>query len=100
MCLTGSMMDAAEAERSGLVAEVVPAATLIDHALTLAAEIAGKAPLAIMINKEMVTAAFETGLAHGLLTERRLFQLLTATEDKSEGMAAFVEKRPAVWKGK
>lgn len=99
MCLTGRMMDAAEAERSGLVAEVVPAAILINHALTLAAEIAGKAPLATMINKEMVTAAFETGLSQGLLTERRLFQMLTATEDKAEGMAAFVEKRAAVWKG-
>jgi enoyl-CoA hydratase len=53
-----------------------------------------------MVNKEMVNLAFETGLAQGLLSERRLFQLLTATEDRTEGMAAFVEKRPGVWKGR
>ena len=56
--------------------------------------------MATMVNKEMVNIAFETGLNQGLLTERRLFQILTATEDKSEGMAAFVEKRPGVWKGR
>jgi enoyl-CoA hydratase len=56
--------------------------------------------MAAMVNKEMVNIAFETGLAQGLLTERRLFQILTATEDRKEGMTAFVEKRPGVWKGR
>jgi enoyl-CoA hydratase len=57
-------------------------------------------PMAAMLNKEMVNLSFETGLAQGILTERRLFQILTATEDKQEGMAAFVEKRAGVWKGR
>jgi enoyl-CoA hydratase len=100
MCLTGRMMDAAEAERASLVSRVVPAAELLDEALKTAATIAGMPPMAVMVNKEMVNIAFETGLNQGLLTERRLFQILTATEDKSEGMAAFVEKRPGVWKGR
>ena len=100
MCLTGRMMDAAEAESAGLVSRVVPADTLVDEALKTAAAIAGMPPLAAMINKEMVNLAFETGLGQGLLTERRLFQILTATEDKKEGMAAFVEKRPGNWQGR
>lgn len=100
MCLTGRMMGAEEAERGGLVARVVPAAELIEDALKTAATIAAMPPMAAMINKEMVNLAFETGLNQGLLTERRLFQILTATEDKMEGMAAFVEKRPGVWKGR
>ena len=100
MCLTGRMMDAVEAERSGLVARIVPAAELIEEALKTAAAIASMPPMAVMVNKEMVNAAFETGLNQGLLTERRLFQILTATEDKREGMSAFVEKRPGVWKGR
>ncbi len=100
MCLTGRMMGAEEAERGGLVARVVPAAELIEDALKTAATIASMPPMAAMINKEMVNLAFETGLNQGLLTERRLFQILTATEDKKEGMAAFVEKRPGVWKGR
>ena len=100
MCLTGRMMDAAEAERSGLVARVVPAADLVGEALKTASTTASMPPMASMINKEMVNAAFETGLNQGLLTERRLFQILTATEDKKEGMAAFVEKRQGVWKGR
>jgi enoyl-CoA hydratase len=100
MCLTGRMMDAQEAERSSLVARVVPAADLLAEALKTAALIAAMAPMAVMVNKEMVNLAFETGLAQGLLTERRLFQILTATEDKKEGMAAFVEKRQAEWKGR
>ena len=57
-------------------------------------------PMAAMLNKEMVNAAFETTLEQGLLLERRMFQILTATEDKAEGMTAFVEKRPGVWKGR
>ncbi len=100
MCLTGRMMDAAEAERASLVSRVVPAADLVAEALKTAAAIAAMPMMATMINKEMVNIAFETGLNQGLLTERRLFQILTATEDKTEGMAAFVEKRPGVWKGR
>jgi enoyl-CoA hydratase len=100
MCLTGRMMGAEEAERASLVARVVPAAGLIDDALKTARMIADMPPMAAMINKEMVNLTFETGLLQGILTERRLFQILTATEDKKEGMAAFVEKRPGVWKGR
>ena len=100
MCLTGRMMDAAEAERSGLIARVVPLADLLADALKTAETIAGMPPLAAMINKEMVNIAFETGLDQGLTTERRLFQILTATEDKAEGMKAFIEKRPGNWKGR
>ncbi|MDX3909098.1 MAG: enoyl-CoA hydratase-related protein [Sphingobium sp.] len=100
MCLTGRMMDAAEAERASLVSRVVPAAELLDEALKTAGSIAGMPPMAAIVNKEMVNIAFETGLNQGLLTERRMFQILTATEDKAEGMAAFVEKRPGVWKGR
>jgi enoyl-CoA hydratase len=100
MCLTGRMMDAAEAERSGLVSRIVPAADLLDEALKTAATIAALPPMAAMVNKEMVNIAFETGLAQGLLTERRLFQILTATQDRTEGMTAFVEKRAGIWKGR
>ncbi|MCH4152200.1 MAG: enoyl-CoA hydratase-related protein [Sphingobium sp.] len=100
MCLTGRMMDATEAERSGLVSRVVPAADLLEEALKTAAAIAAMPPMAAMINKELVNVAFETTLAQGLLSERRSFQILTATEDKKEGMAAFVEKRAGVWKGR
>lgn len=100
MCLTGRMMGAEEAERAGLVSRIVPAAGLLDEALKAAAEIAAMPPMAAMINKELVNVAFETGLAQGILTERRLFQILTATEDKKEGMTAFVEKRAGVWKGR
>ena len=100
MCLTGRMMDAEEAERSGLVARVVPLADLLDDALKTAATIAAMPPIAAMVNKEMVNAAYELTLEQGLLHERRLFQILTATEDKMEGMKAFVEKRPGVWKGR
>ncbi len=100
MCLTGRMMAADEAERAGLVARVVPLGDLLDDALRTAAEIAAMPPLAAIANKEMVNAAFETTLAQGLVTERRIFQVLTATQDKGEGMAAFVEKRPGQWTGK
>ncbi|MEZ5709148.1 MAG: enoyl-CoA hydratase-related protein [Blastomonas sp.] len=100
MCLTGRMMDAAEAERSGLVARVVPLADLLDEALKTAAVIAGMPPMAAKVNKEMVNAAYEMTLDQGVLHERRLFQILTATEDKAEGMAAFIEKRPGKWTGR
>ena len=100
MCLTGRMMDAAEAERSGLVARVVAHETLVDEAVKTASLIAAMPPMAAMVNKDMVNAAFETTLDQGLIYERRLFQILTATEDKAEGMAAFIEKRDGVWKGR
>ncbi|HWJ68817.1 MAG TPA: enoyl-CoA hydratase-related protein [Sphingobium sp.] len=100
MCLTGRMMDADEAERAGLVARVVPADRLIDEALTTAQAIAAMPPLATIAAKELVGLAAETPLAQGLVAERRLFQLLAATQDKAEGMAAFIEKRPPVWKGR
>ena len=100
MCLTGRMMDAAEAERAGLVSRVVPAADLIDEAVKTATVIAGMAPLAVKANKEMVNTAFETGLTQGILFERRLFHGLFGTADQKEGMAAFVEKRAGVWTGK
>ena len=100
MVLTGRMMDAAEAERAGLVSRVVPAADLIDEAVKTATTIAGMAPLAVMANKEMINTAFETGLTQGILFERRLFHGLFGTADQKEGMAAFVEKRPGNWSGK
>jgi enoyl-CoA hydratase len=100
MCLTGRMMGAEEAERSGLVARVVAADALIDEALKTAETIAGMAPLAVLANKEMVNAAFETMLAQGINFERRLFHGLFGTADQKEGMAAFVEKRPGNWTGR
>jgi enoyl-CoA hydratase len=100
MCLTGRMMDAEEAERAGLVSRVIPAAGLIDEAVSVAGVIAGMAPLAVKANKEMVDAAFETGLTQGVQFERRLFHALFGTADQKEGMAAFVEKRPGNWTGK
>jgi enoyl-CoA hydratase len=99
MCLTGRMMGAAEAEQAGLVARVVPADGLLDEALKTAETIAGMAPLAAVATKEMVNAAFETGLAQGIVFERRLFHGLFGTADQKEGMAAFVDKREAEWKG-
>jgi enoyl-CoA hydratase len=94
------MMDAAEAERSGLVAKVVPAADLIDEALKTAEAIAAMPPLAAIAVKEMVGAAFEIPLGQGIRFERRLFHGLFGTEDQKEGMTAFVEKRAGNWKGK
>ncbi len=100
MCLTGRMMGAEEAERANLVARVVPHDELMTEALKTATAIAKMPPMAAMVNKEMVNAAFETGLDQGVVTERRLFQILTASEDKAEGMAAFIEKREGNWKGR
>ncbi len=100
MCLTGRMMGADEAERSGLVTRIVPAADLLEEAMKTAAAIASMPPMAAMVNKEMVNLAFESTLAQALVSERRMFQILTATEDKVEGMAAFIEKRPGNWKGR
>jgi enoyl-CoA hydratase len=98
MCLTGRMMDAAEAERCGLVSRVVPAAQLLDEALKTAAQIASMSLPATMMVKESVNRAFETTLAEGVRFERRLFHSTFATEDQKEGMAAFVEKRAARFK--
>ena len=100
MCLTGRMMGAEEAERAGLVSRIVPLADLLADALATAGTIAAMPRMAAMVNKEMVNTAYETTLDQGLLLERRLFQILAATEDKAEGMAAFVEKRAAAWKGR
>ncbi len=100
MCLTGRMMSALEAEASGLVARVVPAADLIDEALKTASAVAAMAPLAAIATKEMVNAAYETTLQQGVLFERRLFHGLFGTADQKEGMTAFVEKRAGNWTGK
>ena len=100
MVLTGRMMGAEEAERAGLVSRVIPAADLVEEAVKTAGVIAEMAPLAVLANKEMVGAAFETTLAQGVQFERRLFNGLFGTEDQKEGMAAFVEKRPGKWMGK
>jgi enoyl-CoA hydratase len=93
MILTGRFIGADEAERSGLVARVVPAAETVEEALKAAEVIASKSKPAAMLAKEAVNAAFETGLAQGVLFERRLFHSLFASEDQKEGMAAFAEKR-------
>ena len=100
MVLTARMMDAAEAERAGLVSRVVAADKLMDEALAAAAKIAAQSPLAVMMNKELVNAAFETTLATGVGMERRLFHSLFAFEDQKEGMAAFIDKRKPAFKGK
>ena len=97
LCLTGRMMDAAEAERAGLVARIVPAAGLLEDALATAATIAGMSlPVAMMV-KEAVNRAFETTLAEGVRFERRVFHATFALADQTEGMAAFGEKRAAVF---
>jgi enoyl-CoA hydratase len=93
MNLTGRFMDAAEAERAGLVSRVVPAASLLDESMKVAARIAEKSQLTAMVVKESVNRAQETTLREGLLFERRMFHAMFATEDQKEGMAAFVEKR-------
>jgi enoyl-CoA hydratase len=95
MVLTGRMMDAAEAERSGLVSRVVPAASLIEEALKVGETIASLSTAAVYAAKESVNRAYETTLAEGVRFERRMFHSLFATEDQKEGMRAFVEKREA-----
>jgi enoyl-CoA hydratase len=100
LILTGRMMDAAEAERAGLVARVVPAASLMEEAMKVAETIAGMGLPSVYAAKESVNRAFETSLAEGVRFERRVFQALFATEDQKEGMAAFIEKRPAKFKNK
>ena len=100
MILTGRMMDAAEAERAGLVSRVFPMADLVNEAKAIAAKIAAQSPLAVMMNKEMVDAAYETTLTQGVRFERRLFHSLFAFDDQKEGMSAFVEKRKPEFKGR
>jgi enoyl-CoA hydratase len=98
LCLTGRMMDAAEAERAGLVSRVVPADGLLAEALAAANQIAEFSLPAVMMAKESVNRAYETTLAEGITFERRVFHSLFATEDQKEGMAAFLEKRKPVFK--
>ncbi len=98
LALTGRMMDAAEAERAGLVSRVVPLDKLMDEVLGAALQICGFGQLAVMAAKECVNRAFEGALADGVMYERRLFHALFATSDQKEGMDAFVNKRQAVFK--
>jgi enoyl-CoA hydratase len=100
MCLTGRFMDAAEAERAGLVSRVVPAKDLLRDARETAAKIAEKSPLTVRAVKEAVNRSYETTLREGLLFERRLFDAMFATEDQKEGMAAFAEKRSPQFRGR
>ncbi|WP_395448401.1 enoyl-CoA hydratase [Aminobacter sp. UC22_36] len=95
MCLTGRMMDAAEAERSGLVSRVVPAADLMEEAMKAAAKIADFSLPAVMMCKEAVNRSYEVTLAEGLRFERRVFHSMFSLDDQKEGMAAFAEKRTA-----
>jgi enoyl-CoA hydratase len=100
MCLSGRLIDAAEAERSGLVSRVIPVDELLDEALKVAADIAAKSlPVAMMV-KESVSRAFEVSLAEGIRFERRVFHAAFATDDQKEGMAAFIEKREPQFKGR
>jgi enoyl-CoA hydratase len=100
MILTGEPIDAREALRLGLVSRVVPDELLVEDALSLAATIATKSPLALRLAKEAVNVAYEMSLTDALAHERRLFYLLFASEDQKEGMAAFVEKRTPDFKGR
>ena len=100
MHLTGRMMLADEAERSGLVSRVVPLKSLMEDAMATAAKIAEKSTLTSMAVKEAVNRSYETSLREGVLFERRLFHALFATEDQSEGMSAFLEKRAPQFRGK
>jgi enoyl-CoA hydratase len=100
MCLTGRTMDAKEAERCGLVSRIVEADDLIEEAMKIAEKIAEFSITAVMMTKESVNRSYETTLAEGIRFERRLFHSLFGTEDQKEGMAAFVEKRSASFKGR
>jgi len=100
MVLTGEPITAQEAERAGLVAQVVPDELVVEDALALAAKIATKSPIALRVAKEAVNAAYEMPLTDALAHERRLFYLLFASEDQKEGMAAFLEKRTPDFKGR
>jgi enoyl-CoA hydratase len=100
MILTARMMDAAEAERAGLVSRIAPLAELMTVAMEAARKIASQSPLAVMMNKELVEAAYDTTLTQGVKLERRLFHSLFAFEDQKEGMAAFIEKRKPEFRGR
>jgi enoyl-CoA hydratase/carnithine racemase len=100
MCLTGRNMDAAEAERSGLVSRVVPAADLLAETMKAATTIAEKSVPIAMMTKETINRAYETTLAEGVRFERRVFHSMFATQDQKEGMAAFSEKRKAAFTDK
>jgi enoyl-CoA hydratase len=100
LILTGRMMDAQEAERAGVVARIVPLASLLDEALKVAETIASMSLPSVLAAKEAVDSAFETSLAEGVRFERRVFHSLFATADQKEGMAAFVAKRPAKFENK
>jgi enoyl-CoA hydratase len=100
LILTGRTMDAVEAERCGLVARVVPAASLMEEAMKAATTIAAMSLPSLLAAKEAVNRSFETSLAEGVRFERRVFQALFSTEDQKEGMAAFLEKRPAKFKNR
>jgi enoyl-CoA hydratase len=100
LILTGRMMDAAEAERAGIVARVVPAASLMDEAIKVAETIASMSLPSVLAAKEAVNRAFETSLAEGVNFERRVFHSLFATVDQKEGMSAFIAKRPAKFEHK
>ena len=99
MVLNNRTLTAAEALAMGMINRVVPPERFLDEALSLAAEIAGRAPLAVRMGKEMVNLAFETPLSQGIAAERRAFYFLFASADQKEGMQAFLAKRPAEWKG-
>jgi enoyl-CoA hydratase len=98
LCLTARMMDAQEAERAGLVSRIVPTASLRDEAVEAASVIAGMSQPVVMMAKEAVNRSYESSLSEGILFERRSFHAAFATNDQKEGMAAFVEKRPPVWR--
>ncbi|MEO0393728.1 MAG: enoyl-CoA hydratase [Pseudomonadota bacterium] len=100
MCLTGRMMDAAEAERAGLVSRIVDADQLVAEAIEVAQKIAKLSGPSVMMCKEAVNTAFETTLRQGIMYERRLFHALFATDDQKEGMAAFIEKRQPNYKNR
>ena len=100
MVLTGRMMDASEAERSGLVSRVLPAENFVDEVVKIAAAIAELGAASVQAAKESINRAYETTLTEGVLFERRLFFGLFSTEDQKEGMRAFIEKRPAAFKNR
>ena len=100
MCLTGRLMDAEEAERSGLVSRIVPASDLLEEAVKTATKIAELSRPSVMMAKECVNKAYETTMREGVMFERRVFHSTFATEDQKEGMAAFAEKRTPKWKNR
>jgi enoyl-CoA hydratase len=98
--LNDRRLTAEEALRGGLVSRVVPVASYLDEAITLATQIAARAPLAVQLGKEAINRAYELSLAEAAAYEEKLFYILFASEDQKEGMRAFVEKRPPQWQGK